>query len=74
MQTGRLCVISKGKLATLIKTRMDTGFPLTTVQGLHSRVTQLKNVCMQEYAIYWMPNTRNEICATSKIFGPEKAE
>ena len=68
MQTSDRCVISKGNLATLIETRMDIAFPLTTVQGMYSRVTQLNNVCMQEYAIYWLPNTRNEICATSKIF------
>ena len=31
MQTGELYVISKGNLATLIKTRMDIAFSLTTV-------------------------------------------
>ena len=68
MQTGRLYVISKGNLATLIKTKMDISVPLPIVQGMYSRVTQLNNMCMQEYAIYWLPNTRKEICATSKIF------
>ena len=51
MQTGGLYVISKGNIATLIKTRMDIAVPLPIVLGMYSRVTQLNNMCMQEYAI-----------------------